>query len=98
MGPVDRVQGDGERAVQRGEGARYAALSHAPVVMVRRGDLLHLWRLPARVRPSTPGLALAISHHNVQRVAFLLGLLLRLRCVGAHPQEGFIQIPGMFQA
>lgn len=62
---VVRVQGDGERALQRRQGAGHASLPHPTVVLVRGGHLLHLRRLPARVRAQAQGPPLAQPHHDV---------------------------------
>ena len=94
-GKVVRFQGDGERALQRRERAGHAPLPHPAVVLVRGGNILHLRRLPARVRAQAQGPPLAQPHHHVQRLALLHRLLLRLRRLRAHPQEGPLQISGM---
>lgn len=90
----DGIQGDGHRAVQRCQGTRHASFPHAAVELVHGGHILHLRRLPPRVRAAAPLAAVAIRGHQIQRLAVLLHVLLRVRRLRPHPEEGLVQISG----
>lgn len=91
---VAGLQGDGKRALQRGERATYATFPNVAVELVRGGHLLRVRGLLARIRTSAPSVALVVSAHHVPRVVLLHALLLCLCGFGANPQEGLVQISG----